>query len=162
MRAAPPPPPAGVLTERQLLAAHPTLTSKAIKRAMSAGTFPRPVPLPAGGRGWCSVEVDQALTARDAPPIAKQVPPTHCSLGLLIGVSRVSHQDALRDCAGKFDMKHVSRMKRVARPGLIELTEEQVRNGVRRGTFPAPTIGPGGVEMWLRSDITKWLRDRAR
>ena len=154
MRTAPPPPPPAVLTERQLLAAHPTLTLKSIKRAMSAGSFPHPIALPAGGRGWRAADVNQALAARDAPPELRRVPATHVSLAQLIGTPRVSRCEAQR--AGDRNLQ------RQARPGLVTLTETQVRAGARLGSFPAPTIGPGGVEMWLRTDVGAWLRAQSR
>lgn len=145
-------PPTGVLTERQLLAAHPHLTLKAIKRGELSGAWPRRVPLPAGGHGWRADEVQAALARRDAPAALVSVPAGHVGLIGLIGVPRVSRCMARRAGDGRR-----SAPERQCRPGLVPLDEAGLRAAIARGTFPKPAVGTI-VECWALDAVNAWIK----
>lgn len=146
-------PPAGrVLTERQLLASHPGLTLKVIKRGELSGAWPRRVPLPAGGHGWRAEEVQAALARRDAPAALVSIPAGHVGLVALVGVPRVSRCMARRAGDGR-----KSAPERQSRPGLVPLTEVQLRAAIAAGTFPPPASGTG-AECWPLGAVHQWLK----
>lgn len=150
-------PPPGVLTERQLFAAFPGLTLKAVKRGQIAGTFPRPEKLPGGGHAWREAAVRKALAARDVPDAPRAVPAGHVGIAALVGVPRVSRCMARRAGAPGKQGHVTSAPQRQARPGLVPLTEAQIRAAITAGTFPAPATGPG-VECWPLAAVTAWLK----
>jgi hypothetical protein len=142
-----------VLTERQLLATWPHLTLKVVKRAMLSGAWPRPVPLPAGGRGWRADEVQAALQARDAPAaLAACVPPGHVSLVQLVGSERVS-----RCMARRAGVPGKSAPERQGRPGLVSLTAIELRAAIAAGTFP-PAVHGVVPECWSLGAVETWRK----
>ena len=148
-------PPAGVLTERQLLALHPHLTVKAIKRGELSGAWPRRVPLPAGGHGWRADEVQAALARRDAPASLARVPAGHVGIIGLVGVPRVSRCMARRAGDGRR-----SAPERQGRPGLVPLDEAGLRAAIAAGTFPAAAVGTG-AECWPIDAVKAWIKRHA-